>query len=78
MTERYFVDQPIEQAASIELSGPEAHHLLHVMRAKVGAEVILFDGSGDQFAARVERLGPVPPRWPCSSGNRSIASCPLR
>ncbi len=57
MTERYFVDQPIEQAASIELSGPEAHHLLHVMRAKVGAEVILFDGSGDQFAARVERLG---------------------
>lgn len=56
MTHRYFVDRPIatEQAT---LTGPEAHHLLHVMRAKRGDEVVLFDGSGDEFPARVDSLG---------------------
>ncbi|MDG2384150.1 MAG: 16S rRNA (uracil(1498)-N(3))-methyltransferase [Pirellulaceae bacterium] len=39
------------------LEGAEAHHLLRVMRAKIGDEVILFDGAGDEFEARVCRLG---------------------
>ena len=39
------------------LEGAEAHHLLRVMRAKVGDQVILFDGGGDEFEARVHRLG---------------------
>lgn len=56
MADRYFVEAPIcgERA---QLSGPEAHHLAHVMRAKPGDEVVLFDGSGAQFAAKVERVG---------------------
>ena len=37
--------------------GPEAHHLIHVMRARIGDEVELFDGSGAEFVATVERLG---------------------
>jgi 16S rRNA (uracil1498-N3)-methyltransferase len=55
MTHRYFVDNPIA-GENATLTGPEAHHLLHVMRAKPGDEVILFDGSGDEFPARVESL----------------------
>ena len=39
------------------LTGSEAHHVLHVMRLNVGDEVILFDGSGKQFAARIDSLG---------------------
>ncbi len=39
------------------MTGPEAHHLINVMRARQGAKVILFDGSGCEFSARVERLG---------------------
>jgi len=35
------------------LAGPEAHHLIHVMRAKPGMRVVLFDGSGVEFAAEV-------------------------
>ncbi len=52
MSERFFVTSPIagEHAA---LTGDEARHLSSVMRAKVGDEVILFDGSGAEFAARV-------------------------
>jgi len=56
MSRRYFVDAPIS-GDSAQLTGPEAHHLLHVMRAKPGDEVVLFDGSGDEFPARIERLG---------------------
>ena len=55
MTHRYFIEQPIDQD-SATLTGPEAHHLLHVMRAKPGDQVVLFDGSGDEFLSRVEKL----------------------
>jgi 16S rRNA (uracil1498-N3)-methyltransferase len=53
MSERFFSSQPItgEQAT---LDGPEAHHLLNVMRAKVGAKITLFDNSGAEFDAVVE------------------------
>jgi 16S rRNA (uracil1498-N3)-methyltransferase len=36
------------------LEGPEAHHLIHVKRAKPGERVVLFDGSGAEFSAQVE------------------------
>lgn len=56
MTVRYFVETPIAGDRAI-LAGDEAHHLLHVMRAKIGEQIVLFDGSGNEFAARVDRLG---------------------
>src|SRR6478736_5732652 len=55
MADRYFVESPIE-GSEARLVGGEAHHLTHVMRAKVGHEITLFDGSGAEFAARVERI----------------------
>jgi 16S rRNA (uracil1498-N3)-methyltransferase len=54
MADRYFSERPIASDRAV-LEGPEAHHLLHVMRAKRGDEVVLFDGSGAEFAARVEQ-----------------------
>jgi 16S rRNA (uracil1498-N3)-methyltransferase len=39
------------------LDGPEAHHLLHVMRATVGDAVTLFDNSGVEFSAVIDNLG---------------------
>lgn len=56
MADRYFVDMPI-QGGLVTLKGPELHHLLHVMRAKPGAEVELFDGTGTQAHARLESIG---------------------
>ncbi len=55
MTDRYFADTPIS-GGKATLVGPEAHHLIHVMRAKPGDRVVLFDGSGAEFTAQVERL----------------------
>jgi 16S rRNA (uracil1498-N3)-methyltransferase len=56
MPDRFFVDTPITSDHAT-LIGPEAHHLSHVMRAQKGETVILFDGSGDEYTATVERLG---------------------
>jgi 16S rRNA (uracil1498-N3)-methyltransferase len=56
MSDRYFVEVPIDGPRA-RIAGSEAHHLAHVMRAKPGALVTLFDGSGAEFAARVENVG---------------------
>lgn len=56
MSQRFFVETPIT-GNTATLVEAEAHHLLHVMRAKAGAEVTLFDGSGCEFTAKVEKLG---------------------
>ncbi|HUY89295.1 MAG TPA: 16S rRNA (uracil(1498)-N(3))-methyltransferase [Pirellulales bacterium] len=56
MADRYFVEAPIV-GNRVKLTGDEAHHLLHVMRAKPGQAATLFDGSGAEFLARIERLG---------------------
>ncbi len=56
MADRYFVEAPIDGTRA-SLVGSEAHHLAHVMRAKPGDAVVLFDGSGVQFEARVASIG---------------------
>jgi 16S rRNA (uracil1498-N3)-methyltransferase len=56
MSTRFFHPTPIG-TEYVTLDGPEAHHLLHVGRAIVGQEVTLFDGSGVEFAAVIEKLG---------------------
>ncbi len=56
MSNRYFSQINIA-SDQVRLSGPEAHHLIHVMRAGIGAEVVLFDGTGREFLARVVGVG---------------------
>ena len=55
MPDRFYHPPPLAIGA-VTLDGPEAHHLIHVLRAKSGLEVTLFDGSGAEFRARVEKL----------------------
>jgi 16S rRNA (uracil1498-N3)-methyltransferase len=56
MADRYYSAHPVS-GDRITLAGPEAHHLAHVARARPGDEVLVFDGLGGEFAARVERVG---------------------
>jgi len=56
MSDRFFSAEPIT-GEQILLDGPEAHHLLHVMRADIGQRVTLFDDSGAEFAAEVTSRG---------------------
>jgi 16S rRNA (uracil1498-N3)-methyltransferase len=56
MADRFFVHEPI-RAPAATLAGAEAHHLIHVLRAKPGLVVTLFDGGGAEFGAHVVRIG---------------------
>ncbi len=56
MTDRYFVETPIT-GGRVTLARAEAHHLIHVMRGKAGDRVVLFDGTGAEFDARIDRVG---------------------
>jgi 16S rRNA (uracil1498-N3)-methyltransferase len=56
MSNRYFSDELLS-LGRVVLSGSEAHHLIHVMRATPGSQVTLFDGGGDEFPSVVERVG---------------------
>lgn len=40
----------------VELTGPEAHHLRHVLRVEVGDSVELFDGRGGHAVGQVETV----------------------
>jgi 16S rRNA (uracil1498-N3)-methyltransferase len=55
MPDRYFIEEPIAPGRVI-LAGPEAHHLIHVMRAAPGLHVVLFDGRGAEFPSTVEEI----------------------
>jgi len=56
MPDRYYSAEPI-QGTTATLSGSEAHHLLHVMRAKLGLQLLLFDGQGGQYEAELTHCG---------------------
>jgi 16S rRNA (uracil1498-N3)-methyltransferase len=56
MSHRYFSSERIA-GSHVTLAGSEAHHLLHVLRAKVDMPVELFDGTGAEFDAKVAALG---------------------
>src|SRR5579871_5731423 len=55
MSERFFVATPITGQLAV-LTDTEAHHLAHVMRAKAGDAVMLFDGMGCEFTAEIKSI----------------------
>lgn len=44
-------------AGELLISGPEAHHLLHVLRMKTGSSLVLFDGTGSIADAVILETG---------------------
>ncbi|MFM8728733.1 MAG: RNA methyltransferase PUA domain-containing protein, partial [Planctomycetaceae bacterium] len=39
------------------IDGPEAHHLLHVLRMRTGSSLVLFDGTGNVADAVILETG---------------------
>lgn len=50
MADRFYVDARLD-AGSIDLQGPEAHHLTRVSRLGPGDRVVLFNGDGKEYGA---------------------------
>ena len=51
---RFFVPREFIKADSIYITGPEAHHILDVMRLKISDEVVVFDGTGREYTGIVK------------------------
>ncbi|MEI6239357.1 MAG: RsmE family RNA methyltransferase [Planctomycetia bacterium] len=56
MSERFFLAEP-PAAGRAELVGDEARHLSRVLRAQVGDTVVVFDGRGAAWPARIATIG---------------------
>ncbi len=50
---RLFIDQPLAVGQEIILPKESAHYLLNVLRLRAGASVILFNGQGGEYVARL-------------------------
>lgn len=56
MAERFFLSHPLGDDKKAHLDSDQANHLVRVMRAKVGDSVILFDGLGTEYEAKITEV----------------------
>jgi 16S rRNA (uracil1498-N3)-methyltransferase len=63
---RLYVDAPLGAGVAVPASEGQAHYLLHVMRAKSGQRVLLFNGRDGEWLAEI------------SAGKRSVTLTGLR
>ncbi|MBI5892717.1 MAG: 16S rRNA (uracil(1498)-N(3))-methyltransferase [Deltaproteobacteria bacterium] len=54
---RFFVEDIDTDAGNIIITGDEFYHLKKVLRLNAGDEIIIFDGKGNDFIAKLETLG---------------------
>lgn len=54
--DRYFIDAPLKEAATLSLEGDEAHHLF-VVRGKVGETITLINGRNQLADALLQDVG---------------------
>ena len=53
---RFYVRPESIKNKKIYVDGPEAHHILNVMRLRQGDEVTAFDGTGRSYCGRIKEL----------------------
>jgi 16S rRNA (uracil1498-N3)-methyltransferase len=54
---RLFVQAPLADGARVELDAGQANYLGNVLRMKVGAELLVFDGASGEWLARIADAG---------------------
>jgi 16S rRNA (uracil1498-N3)-methyltransferase len=52
-TTRIYVDTPLIAGETVALDERSRHHLLNVLRAKDGEEIVLFNGQGGEYSANL-------------------------
>lgn len=50
---RFYIDQDLVVDANLELSSELAHYIGNVLRLKIGAPIILFNGNGNDYPAEI-------------------------
>ena len=51
--QRFLVDRIKSSASHLEISGEQYHYVLRVLRLQAGDQMILFDGSGSEWMAKI-------------------------
>lgn len=51
---RVFVEEPLKPDAVAQVEGSAANHILRVLRLQVGDALVVFDGRGGEYEARIE------------------------
>ncbi|MCC7412682.1 MAG: 16S rRNA (uracil(1498)-N(3))-methyltransferase [Gammaproteobacteria bacterium] len=54
---RFHVAGPLTAGAGVDLHATAGAHLARVLRARVGSPVVLFDGRGGEYEARIASIG---------------------
>ena len=54
--DRYYLDEPLKEDATYTLSGTEVHHLVNVIRKKLGEQIELVNGKGALATATIIAL----------------------
>jgi 16S rRNA (uracil1498-N3)-methyltransferase len=57
MAPRFYVDTPLAANSTIDLPARIAHHATHVLRLRDGDRVVVFDGRGGEYPARLADRG---------------------
>ena len=52
---RVYVAAPLESGTRLRLEGSAASHVTRVLRLRVGAALILFNGSGGEYEASIDK-----------------------
>ncbi len=52
-SERLFVGSALAQGARVELNDDQTHYLVNVLRSKIGAEILVFNGRDGEWRARL-------------------------
>ena len=74
---RLFLPAVLDEGATLVLSEERAHYLKTVLRLRVGAELVVFDGAGDEFEAEVDALSRAESRLRLGSRRVRSAESPL-
>jgi len=53
---RFYVEGPLRTGGAAELSEDAAHHAVHVLRIRADDPLVLFDGRGGEYDARIASL----------------------
>ena len=54
---RFYDNQPFSIAQPTELSEDASHHISRVLRMQAGDEIVLFNGQGGEWQARIDSIG---------------------
>lgn len=57
MIARLYLDQNLSEGAKLDLAESRAHYLRQVLRLPTGADLLVFNASSGEFAARLEHRG---------------------